>query len=205
MIARVRLELQWVLAAYTASYACVVVALAASDLSRQPLLGLLLWPAVVAAFWIIARGASFSVLGSAIVAMTAVAVFWVLGQAELVLESRSMEAALSRMPLPVVAFGLGILVVLVVLWKRRDGAWKGLLWLALAEFGVTVFATYIITTRASDPGVWAYLRSPSYTVATSWETAARFTSAWLLTMFIALLLRKRLQTSGDVRRTEHRV
>jgi hypothetical protein len=193
---KTRIELRWVLAVYAVAYASVVVAGVAADLAHLPLLSLLIWPALVCAFWIIARAASFRALGSALIAVSAAAMSWVFGQAELVLEPRSMEAALYRKPLLLVVFGLGLLLVLVFLWARRDGAWRGLSWLAFAEFGVTVFAFYVITARASDPGIWARLQSLALIATGSLEVAVRVTCAWLLTMFIALRVRRTRPAAG---------
>jgi hypothetical protein len=190
---RVRIELRWVLAVYTVAYASVVLALAGPDLVPLPFLHFLLWPALVCTFWVIARQASFSALGSAAVALFAAAASWLFGQAEPLLEPQSLEASLYQKPLPLVAFGLGLLLVLVALWAWRDGAWRGLFWLALVEFGVTAFAYYVVTVRGSDPGVWAHLRSPALVATGNWETAVRVTCAWLLAMATALLVRGKLQ------------
>lgn len=193
---RVRIELRWVLAVYTVAYASVVVALAGPELVPLPFLPILLWPALVLTFWVIARQASFSAPASAVVALFAAAVAWLFGQLEPVLEPRSLEAGLYQKPLLLVLFGLGALLVLVAVWARRDGAWKGLLWLALAEFGVTVFAYYVITARSSDPGVWAHLQSAAFVATGNWETAVRVTCAWLVAMVVALLVRGKLQPAG---------
>jgi hypothetical protein len=193
---KTRIELRWVLAVYAVAYASVVVAGVAAIMAHLSLLSLLIWPALVCAFWIIARAASFRALGSALIAVSASAMSWVFGQAELVLEPRSMEAALYLKPLLLVVFGLGLLAVLVALWARRDGAWKGLLWLALAELAVTAFAFYVVTARASDPGIWARLQSSALVATGSWETAVRVTCAWLLTMFIALRIRSTRPARG---------
>ena len=188
---RRRVELRWVLAVYAVAYASVVVTGAVPDLLRLPVLQLLLWPALFGTFWVIARRAFFPMLASAVVALLATAAAWLFDQLEPLLESRSMEAALYHKPLPLVVFGLGILVVLVVLSARRDGAWKGLAWLALAEFCVTIFAYYAITVRASEPGVWAHLQSTAFVATGSWEPAVRVTLAWLLAMVAALQVRDR--------------
>ena len=188
-LGRVHVDLRWVLAVYAVAYASVVVTGAVPDLLRLPVLQLLLWPALFGTFWVIARQASFSVYGSAVVGLLATAAAWAFDQVEPLLESRSMEAALYHRPLPLVVFGLGILAVLVALSARRDGAWKGLAWLALAELCVTIFAYYVITLRASDPGVWARLQSTAFVATGSWEPAVRVTLAWLLAMFAALLVR----------------
>ena len=172
---RVKIELRWVLAVYTLAYASFVVALAGPAFVPLPLLRFLLWPALAATFWVIAKQASFSALWSTLVALFALALTWLFGQAELVLEPRPLEAGLYQKPLLLVAFGLGLLVALVALWARRDGVWKALPWLALVEFGVTVFAYYVVTARGSDSGIWANLRSPALVATGNWESAVRVT------------------------------
>ena len=184
------------LAVYTLAYASFVVALAGPAFVPLPLLRLLLWPALVVIFWVIARQASFSVLWSTVVALFAVALTWLFGQAELVLEPRSLETGLYQKPLPLVAFGLGLLVVVVALWARRDGVWKGLFWLACVEFAITAFAYYVVAARGSDSGVWASLRAPAFVATGNWETAVRVTCAWVLAMVTALFVRRRFRFAG---------
>jgi hypothetical protein len=192
----VRIRLRWVLAVYALAYASVVVAFAAADLSALPILRLLLWPALLSIFWVIARSASFSVSGSAAVAASATVGAWLFSLAEPFLEPASQEASLYQHPLLLVVFGLGTLLVLLVLWARRDGAWKGLLWLALAETGVTLLAFYVVAARGADTGMWAQLRPLALIATGNWETAVRVTLAWLIAMLVALRVRGGSRSPG---------
>jgi hypothetical protein len=108
-----------------------------------------------------------------------------------------LETSLYQKPLLLAAFGLAILLTLVVLWARRDRVWKGLLWLAVAESVVTAFAYYVVTFRGSEPGVWARLQSSAFIATGNWEAAVRVLCAWLLVTAIALFVRGRMRSQRE--------
>ena len=201
---QVRLEWRSVLAVYTAAFATAVAVSALAPMSGLPAWAVttVVYVVLFVVFWVVAarQGASqITALGLAAGSVLAHWLLFLLTQSWVNTLHGFMsrggdsgsESALFFTALVVSGIGLATLVILLVGWGWRDGRWRGLIWVAVAEFAVTAVALYFA--RPGIPEAQSAFSSFAFLVALDWSSPLRVAAAWITAVSVFQVVSRRVE------------